>query len=157
MVQALVASFEEASRLTYKDPAFAKKVARLEFPDLPGEVVDAAIDAELQYLIPAQSVVTQADQWKNLMDMQVYLGNVKGSIPPSEIIDNSFADKAVKQLGSCIPDASKQVAAARGLAEAGRSAPPLVVDGVRKVYDDGWRQVPVIADLPSGLEAGDDR
>ena len=82
MVQALVTSFEEASRLTYKDPAFAKKVARLEFPDLPGEVVDAAIDAELRVLIPAQSVVTQADQWKNLMDMQVYLGNVKGSIPP---------------------------------------------------------------------------
>ena len=100
MVQALVTSFEEASRLTYKDPAFAKKVARLEFPDLPGDVVDAAIDAELEYRIPAQSVVTQADQWKNLMDMQIYLGNVKGSIPPTEIIDNSFAEKAVKQLGS---------------------------------------------------------
>ena len=53
MVQALVTSFEEASRLTYSDPAFAKKVARLEFPDLPGEVVDAAIDAELEYQIPA--------------------------------------------------------------------------------------------------------
>jgi NitT/TauT family transport system substrate-binding protein len=100
MVQALVTSFEEASRLTYKDPAFAKKVARLEFPDLPGEVVDAAIDAELEYLIPAQSVVTKPDQWKNLMDMQVYLGNVKGSIPFEEIIDNSFAEKAIKQLGA---------------------------------------------------------
>ena len=74
-------------------------MARLEFPDLPGEVVDAAIDAELQYLIPAQSVVTQADQWKNLMDMQIYLGNVKGSIPMPEIIDNSFAEKAVQKLG----------------------------------------------------------
>ena len=30
---------------TYSDPDFAKKVARLEFPDLPGEAVDAAIDA----------------------------------------------------------------------------------------------------------------
>jgi NitT/TauT family transport system substrate-binding protein len=99
MVQALVTSFEEASRRTYSDPAFAKKVARLEFPDLPGEVADAAIDAELQYLIPAQSVVTQPDQWKNLMDMQIYLGNVKGSIPMSEIIDNSFAEKAVQQAG----------------------------------------------------------
>jgi NitT/TauT family transport system substrate-binding protein len=100
MVQALVTSFEESSRLTYKDPAFAKKVARLEFPDLPGDVVDAAIDAELKYLIPAQSVVTKQDQWKNLMDMQVYLGNVKGSIPFDQIIDNSFAEKAVKQLGT---------------------------------------------------------
>ena len=44
MVQALVTSFEEASRKTYADPAFSKEVARKEFPDLPGEVVDKAID-----------------------------------------------------------------------------------------------------------------
>ncbi|MEZ5933889.1 MAG: ABC transporter substrate-binding protein [Alphaproteobacteria bacterium] len=98
MVQALVTSFEEASRMTYADPDFAKKVARLEFPDLPGEVVDAAIDAELEYLIPAQSVVTKEDQWGNLIDMQIYLGNVKGEVPFEEIIDNSFAEKAVKEL-----------------------------------------------------------
>ena len=98
MVQALVTAFEEASRLTYADPAFAKEVARKEFPDLPPEVVDAAIDAELEYLIPAQSVIVKEDQWKNLMDMQVYLGNVKGEVPFDEIIDNSFAEKAIKQL-----------------------------------------------------------
>lgn len=98
MVQALVASFEEASRKTYADPAFAKEVARKEFPDLPGEVVDKAIDAELKYLIPAQSVITKPDQWKNLMDMQIYLGNAKGSIPFEQIIDNSFAEKAIASL-----------------------------------------------------------
>ncbi len=98
MVQALVTSFEEASRKTYADPAFAKHVARQEFPDLPGDVVDKAIDAELKYLIPAQSVVTKQDQWKNLMEMQVYLGNAKGTIPFDQIIDNSFADKAVANL-----------------------------------------------------------
>jgi len=48
----------------------------------------------------------------------------------------------------------QQVAVAGGLAAAGRSVPPLVADGVRKVYDDGWRQVPVIADLSFRLEAG---
>jgi len=98
MVQALVTSFEEASRKTYADPAFAKEVARKEFPDLPGEVVDKAIDAQLKYLIPAQSVITKPDQWKNLMDMQVYLGNAKGSIPFDQIIDNSFAEKAIASL-----------------------------------------------------------
>ena len=98
MVQALVTSFEEASRLTYADPDFAKEVARKEFPDLPPEVVDAAIDAELEYLIPAQSVLVKEDQWQNLIDMQIYLGNVKGEIPFDEIIDNSFAEKAIKQL-----------------------------------------------------------
>jgi len=98
MVQALVTSFEEASRLTYADPDFAKEVARQEFPDLPPEVVDAAIDAELEYLIPAQSVLVKEDQWQNLIDMQIYLGNVKGEIPFDQIIDNSFAEKAIKQV-----------------------------------------------------------
>jgi len=98
MVQALVTSFEESSRKTYADPAFAKQVARQEFPDLPGSVVDKAIDAELKYLIPAQSVITKEDQWKNLMDMQIYLGNAKGSIPFDQIIDNSFAQKAIASL-----------------------------------------------------------
>jgi NitT/TauT family transport system substrate-binding protein len=99
MVQALVASFEEASRKTYADPAFAKEVARKEFPDLPAPVVEAAIDAELKYLIPAQSVIVKQDQWKNLMDMQVYLKNVKGTVPFDQIIDNSWAEKAVAKLG----------------------------------------------------------
>ena len=98
MVQALVTSFEEASRLTYADPAFAKEVARKEFPDLPPEVVDAAIDAELEYKIPAESVVVKEDQWANLMDMQVYLGNVKGTLSFDDIIDNSFALKAVEEV-----------------------------------------------------------
>jgi NitT/TauT family transport system substrate-binding protein len=96
IVQALVTSFEEAGRLVYADPAYAKKVARLEFPDLPGEVVDKAIDAEIKYKIPAATVVTQADAWNKLMEMQKFLGNVKYSIPMDQVIDNSFADKAVK-------------------------------------------------------------
>ncbi len=98
MVQALVTAFEEASRLTYADPEFAKEVAREEFPDLPAEVVNAAIDAQLEYRIPAETVVVQPDQWSNLMDMQVYLGNVEGTVPFDEMIDNSFAENAVAAL-----------------------------------------------------------
>ena len=97
VVYALVKSFEEAGRLVYSDPAYAKKVARLEFPDMPGEVVDKAIDAEIKYKIPAETVVTQDAEWNKLMEMQKFLGNVKGSVAMSEVIDNSFADKAVKQ------------------------------------------------------------
>ena len=97
VVYALVKSFEEAGRLVYADPAYAKKVARLEFADMPGEVVDKAIDAEIKYKIPAETVVTQDAEWNKLMEMQKFLGNVKGSVAMSEVIDNSFADKAAKQ------------------------------------------------------------
>ena len=99
VVQALVTSFEEASRKTYADPDFAKKVAREEFPDLPADVVNAAIDAELQYKIPAESVITKPDQWANLMAMQIYLKNVKGTLSFDQIIDNSYAEKAIKAAG----------------------------------------------------------
>ncbi len=74
-------------------------MARKEFPDLPGEVVDAAIDAEIEFKIPAETVVVQRDQWDNLMSMQIYLENIEGSIPFEQIIDNTFAEKAVATLG----------------------------------------------------------
>jgi NitT/TauT family transport system substrate-binding protein len=95
IVQALVTSFEEAGRLVYADPAYAKKVARLEFPDLDGAIVDKAIDAQIKYQIPAATVVTQAEGWNKLMEMQKFLGNVKYSIPMDQVIDNSYAEKAV--------------------------------------------------------------
>uniref|UniRef100_UPI004048C04D ABC transporter substrate-binding protein n=1 Tax=Polynucleobacter sp. TaxID=2029855 RepID=UPI004048C04D len=51
IVQALVSSFEEASRMTYAKPDFAKEVARKEFPDLPASVVNKAMDMQLQFKI----------------------------------------------------------------------------------------------------------
>jgi NitT/TauT family transport system substrate-binding protein len=98
IVQALVSAFEEASRLTYAKPDFAKEVARKEFPDLPAEVVNKAIDMQLEFRIPAQTVKTDPKQWENLMTMQKYLGNVKGTIAFKDIIDNSYADKAVASV-----------------------------------------------------------
>jgi NitT/TauT family transport system substrate-binding protein len=98
VVQALVSAFEEASRMTYAKPDFAKEVARKEFPDLPAAVVDKAIDMQLQFKIPAQSVKTDPKQWENLINMQKYLGNVKGTIAFKDIIDNSYADKAATSV-----------------------------------------------------------
>ena len=150
MVQALVTSFEEASRLTYADPDFAKEVARKEFPDLPPEVVDAAIDAELEYLIPAQSVVVKEDQWQNLIDMQVYLGNVKGDGPvrrDHRQLVRGEGDQAARRLSTAV------VAAREG--SAGGGAPPLVADRIAKTYDGRRSRSPVIADLSLTLEAGE--
>ena len=96
VVQALCTGLEMAGRRVYGDAPYAKTIARKEFPDLPGDVVDKAIDAELEYKIPAQSVVVEPKQWANLMAMQKYLGNVKGTTTFAQIVNNSFAEKAVK-------------------------------------------------------------
>jgi NitT/TauT family transport system substrate-binding protein len=95
IIQALCNGFQRAMRRAYADPTYAKAVARKEFPELPGDVVDRAIDAELQYRIPSQSVVVDRTQWDNLLQMQVYLKNIKGTTTFAQVVDNSFADKAV--------------------------------------------------------------
>ncbi len=96
IVQALCDGFEKSCRRVYGDPEYAKQIARKEFPDLDGAVVDKAIDAELHYKIPAESVQVDRAQWDNLMAMQKYLGNLKGTTTFEEIVDNSFAIKAQK-------------------------------------------------------------
>lgn len=96
IVQALCNGFEQAMRRVYGDPDYAKTVAKQEFPDLAPTVVDRAIDAELQYKIPAQSIVVDRASWDNLIKMQIYLKNIKGSSTFEQIVDNSFAEKAAK-------------------------------------------------------------
>ena len=96
IVQALCNGFELADRRVYGDPDYAKAVAKQEFPDLAPAVVERAIDAELKYKIPAQSVVVDRAQWDNLIKMQVYLKNIKGTTGFDQIVDNSFAEKAQK-------------------------------------------------------------
>ena len=95
ITQALCNGFQRAMRRVYADTAYAKAVARKEFPELPGDVVDRAIAAELQYRIPSQSVVVDRTQWENLMHLQIYLKNIKGTTTFAQIVDNSFAGKAV--------------------------------------------------------------
>jgi NitT/TauT family transport system substrate-binding protein len=100
VVQALIDALEESARLTYAKPDYAKQVARAEFPDVPGDVVDRAIDMELQYKIPAQTILVDQKQWANLMAMQKYLGNVQASIAFGDVIDNRYADKAAKMAAA---------------------------------------------------------
>lgn len=96
IVQALCNGFELSMRRVYGDPAYAKTVAKQEFPDLSAAIVDRAIDAELEYKIPAQSVVVDRASWDNLIKMQIYLKNIKGTSTFDQIVDNTFAEKATK-------------------------------------------------------------
>jgi NitT/TauT family transport system substrate-binding protein len=100
VVQALVNALEDAARMTYAKPDYAKQVAREEFPEVPADVVNRAIDMELQYKIPAQSIPVEQKQWDNLMSMQKYLGNIQGSLSFNDIIDNTFASKAAKTVAA---------------------------------------------------------
>ena len=99
IVQALVTSFEEASRKTYQDPEFAKEVARKELPicrptwsarrSMPSSKVQDPRRVGGRQTRP----VGQPDGDAGLS------GNVKGTMTFDEIIDNSFAEKAMQAAG----------------------------------------------------------
>ena len=94
IVQALCDGFQKAMKRTYGDPTYAKQVARAEFPELAPDIINSAIDTELRYRIPSDTVVVDRKQWANLIAMQVYLGNIRGTTSFEQIVDNSFALEA---------------------------------------------------------------
>jgi NitT/TauT family transport system substrate-binding protein len=94
LVQALCNGFELAFRRTYADPAFAKQVGYKRFPELSKYVVDTSIDQLLKDRIVAQSVFVERDQWENLIKMQIYLKNVRGTETFEQMVDDRFAAKA---------------------------------------------------------------
>jgi len=90
-----VTSFEEASRQTYADPAFSKEVARKEFR-LCRESSTRRLTRSSKFLIP-RSRGDQAGSWKT--DGHADLSRQRqGQHSFDQIIDNTFADKAVASL-----------------------------------------------------------
>ena len=43
-----------------------------------------------------QEAINQEAQWDNLIKMQIYLKHIKGTTTFAQIVDNSFAEKAMK-------------------------------------------------------------
>jgi NitT/TauT family transport system substrate-binding protein len=87
-------ALQKAALYTYKFPNEAKAVARKEFPDLDPKVVDAAVQRQLDNSIPAKTFVVSKPGWENVMKVGASLGNCKCESPFTDIVDNSFAEKA---------------------------------------------------------------
>jgi NitT/TauT family transport system substrate-binding protein len=96
LVQALCNGFELAFRRTYADPNYAKHVGYKQFPDLDKYVVDTSIDQLVKDKIVAQHVYVERAQWENLIKMQIYLKNVRGTVSFERMVDNAFAENARK-------------------------------------------------------------
>lgn len=94
VVQKMVNALQMGADDVYRHPDDAKAVARQEFPNLPGNVVDAAIQRQIDNHIPAQTAPVSQQGWQQLMTLGRQLGNCQCNVPFNQIIDNSFAQKA---------------------------------------------------------------
>ena len=98
VTQKVVTALEMGARHVYEHPDDAKAVARAEFPNLPPEVVDAAIQRQIDNHIPASTTMVSEQGWNTLMTLGRQLGNCSCDVPFAEIVDNSFAQQAASSV-----------------------------------------------------------
>jgi NitT/TauT family transport system substrate-binding protein len=98
VAQKMVNALQMGAQYTYAHPDGAKAVARQEFPTLPPNVVDAAVQREIDNHIPSNTLAVQQDGWSKLMNLGQQLGNCACNVAFNEIVDNSFAQKAAADV-----------------------------------------------------------
>lgn len=98
VVQKMVNALQMGAEHVFQHPDDAKTIARQEFPTLPGNVVDAAVQREIDNHIPAQTTVVSQQGWQQLMTLGHQLGNCECNVAFDQIIDNSFAQQAASTV-----------------------------------------------------------
>jgi NitT/TauT family transport system substrate-binding protein len=95
MVAAFVKAIGEAEALIQSSPETAKAVAETEFPTLSKAVVDNAVARLIAQKIYAPTPEISEQAFRNALDLQEYIGNIKpGSVTYASAVDNSFAKAA---------------------------------------------------------------
>ncbi|BCJ85791.1 ABC transporter substrate-binding protein [Effusibacillus dendaii] len=91
LVKKFVLSVQESLDYMHKDPDKAKEIARKEFPDLSPDVVNQAVQRMIDSNVyPKTSLVNEA-AFKNAMDVQTFVGNLKKDVSYTDIVNPSFA------------------------------------------------------------------
>ena len=95
LVLRFVNAINDSLALIHTDADVAKAVAREEFGDLSGEVVDAAVQRMIDNNVYPESVTITEDAFTNAIEMQQFVGNIEGEMYYEDIVDDSFAAKVV--------------------------------------------------------------
>jgi NitT/TauT family transport system substrate-binding protein len=97
MVAAFVKSIAQAEALIQQSPDTAKAVALAQFPTLDKKIVESAVDRLISQKIYAATPDISEQAFRNALDLQEYIGNIKpGSVSYGSAVDDSFAKAAAK-------------------------------------------------------------
>jgi NitT/TauT family transport system substrate-binding protein len=97
MVAAFVKSVAQAEALIQQSPDTAKAVAVAEFPTLDRKIVETAVGRLIDQKIYATTPDISEQAFRNALDLQEYVGNIKpGSVTYNSAVDDSFAKASAK-------------------------------------------------------------
>lgn len=96
LVGRFVAAINASLELIHADADTAKAVARMEFGDLQGDVVDAAVQRMIDNNVYPENVVITEEAFTNAIEMQQFVGNIQGDMFYDDIVDASFSTQATQ-------------------------------------------------------------
>jgi NitT/TauT family transport system substrate-binding protein len=96
LVLRFVSAINDSLALIHSDAETAKAVARIEFGDLQGDVVDAAVQRMIDNNVYPENVMITEDAFTNAIEMQQFVGNIQGEMYYDDIVDASFASEVVQ-------------------------------------------------------------
>jgi len=99
-VQKFVDALQEAVDLIYSHPDVAYSTGRKIYPGLSEKVVQAAVGRMLRAHIYPSFVVVTDDLWQRTLRTRLNSGELKNPQSTDVAVDNSFALKAQKDVGS---------------------------------------------------------
>ncbi|PLR86695.1 ABC transporter substrate-binding protein [Bacillus sp. V33-4] len=90
LVKRFVKAMDESLKLIHKDPETAKKVAKKEFPELDGDVIDQAVQRMIDSNVYPENVEITTEAFKTAIDMQKFVGNIKNEMKYEDIVNSEF-------------------------------------------------------------------
>jgi NitT/TauT family transport system substrate-binding protein len=94
MVQGFVDAIAEANHYINTDPSGATAVALHAFPSLPPDQIrNAVVRLAREHVFPQGALLDEA-QFENAVQLQLAIGNMKGTVRYPDFVDPSFALKA---------------------------------------------------------------
>lgn len=99
-VQAYCNALAEAQKLLHEDEAVFGEISAVEFPQLDPAVFKAARGRMFGdvSLVPRNPTISELE-WDTLVKHESVAGTLRGERPYSEMVDNSFAQKATEEFG----------------------------------------------------------
>lgn len=96
LVQKVVTAYEQAFQYIHTNPDGALRIAEKRLSKIPPPIIKAALTRLVSSGCIPKHARVDPESWRKLLQIRVDVGDLKKGMPTKDLVDNSFANKAIK-------------------------------------------------------------
>jgi NitT/TauT family transport system substrate-binding protein len=96
LVQKVVTAYEQAFQYIHTNPEGTLRIAEKRLPNIPPPVIKAALNRLVSSGCIPKHAKVDPESWRKLLQIRVDVGDLKKGMPTEDLVDNSFATKAMQ-------------------------------------------------------------